>query len=193
MEPVGFTAPASAPGQAESHAAKAALDAWLATLEVVPAWHSLYADLLLELKPGKRRVSPNNMRWDWRKALFIAWSCLPARKRSPATLKELADLMGLTDPSTIRHWRAKDPEIDERIRALPVQLVTEHIADLLDAALAVALEREEKGFQDRKLLLEMAGAYKPRQVQELTGADDSDIRIRVVYGQRSDDPPPQTP
>jgi hypothetical protein len=161
----GFTAPANAPGQDVSRACKEALDGWLRQQEALPAWHSVYENLLAERTETKRP------RWDWRKALFIAWSCLPNSKRSPKTLAELADMMGLGDTATIRHWRAKDPEIDKRIQELPAQLVTTHVADILDASLLTALNGEEKGFQDRKLLLEIAGVYKSRQVQEVTGGD----------------------
>jgi hypothetical protein len=163
----GFTAPPTLPGQDVSRERKAILDAWLRTLPEPPAWQSLYEDLLAE-RTADRKTRP---RWDWRKALYIAWSCVPRSQRWPKSLAGLADLMGLTDTATIRHWRQKDFEIDRRIRELPAQLVSNHVADILDAALFTALRQDEKGFQDRKLLLEIANVYKPRQVQELTGGD----------------------
>jgi hypothetical protein len=161
----GFTAPPAAPGQDLSRERKAALDVWLRTLPQPPDWQVLYDDLLAE------RTDKGRPRWDWRKALFIAWSCAPSSKRYPKKLAGLADMMGLTDTATIRHWRQKDPEIDRRIRELPAQLVANHVTDILDAALFSALRLDEKGFQDRKLLLEIANVYKPRQVQELTGGE----------------------
>lgn len=161
----GFTAPPAAPGQDVSRERKTQIDAWLLTLKDPPAWQSLYEDLLAE------RTEARRPRWDWRKALLIAWSCVPRSQRSPRNLAGLADMMGLTDTATIRHWRQKDPEIDQRIRELPAQLVANHVADILDASLFSALRLDEKGFQDRRLLLEIANVYKPRQVQELTGGD----------------------
>ncbi len=161
----GFTAPPAAPGQDVSRERKALIDAWLLTLMEPPAWHALYEDLLAE------RTETRRPRWDWRKALYIAWSCVPRSQRHPKNLAGLADMMGLTDTATIRHWRQKDTEIDQRIRELPAQLVANHVADILDASLFSALRLDEKGFQDRRLLLEIANVYKPRQVQELTGGD----------------------
>lgn len=162
----GFTAPSAAPGQDLSRERKLLLDAWLLKLKEPPAWQSVYEDLLAERTEETRRP-----RWDWRKALYIAWSCVPRSQRSPRSLAGLADLLGLTDTATIRHWRHKDPEIDRRVRELPAQLVANHVADILDASLFSATRLDEKGFQDRKLLLEIANVYKPRQVQELTGGE----------------------
>ena len=58
-------------------------------------------------------------RWDWRKALYIAWSSVPKSKREPKTLEQFVALLGLSSSGTIRNWRAHDPGIAERIAALP--------------------------------------------------------------------------
>jgi len=162
-ELTGFTAAVLAPGQQESRSAKAALDAWLAGLDAGarPEWEAVWQELMAERVVDERgRPRP---RWDWRKALYIAWCVLPADRRRPATVHELAtQRLGLRDTATIRHWRAKDPEIDERIASLPRRLLLGHVATVLDALVTVAKEPDPRSFQDRRLFLEMTGQYSPR-------------------------------
>lgn len=172
----GFTAPPDAPGQAASVASKTALDAWAEeqAKETEPGravWMPLYQELLDE-QTGK----PQSARWDWRKCLYVAWRCAPATLRWPLTVDELARFMGLRNTATIRHWRLKDPTIEQRIADLRVYLVDRHVSDLLFASLDCALHQAEKGFQDRKMLLEIANVYKPKTTQEITGADGGPVR-----------------
>lgn len=145
----GFTAPANAPGQAVSRMSKAELDAWIVAQEAPPAWLDLYDELLAE------------GRWDWRKCLYVAWSCLPTRLRWPGTVAELADLMGLRNTATIRHWRRNDETIEKAIRDNRVHLVHDHVGDLLQASIDCAVTDGPQGHQDRKMLLEVAGIYRP--------------------------------
>lgn len=175
----GFTAPPAAPGQAIGRSSKAALDEWLSELKEQPTWRSLYDELLAERVPvmgpdgqqrktkrGKPRFKP---RWDWRKALFIAWYCVPKEKREPRTQEELAKLLGLTNTRTIRVWRQKDPEIDERIAAIPKQKLMEHVADVMDAMVVVAKMPVPAAHQDRKLFFEMTGQHDPKGTIDIQG------------------------
>lgn len=165
----GFTAPPNAPGQEISRMSKAELDAWLVQQAQPPAWLNLYDELLAD---GK---------WDWRKCLYVAWSCLPARLRWPATVAELADLMGLKNTATIRHWRRNDRTIEQEIRERRVGLVHDHVGELLQAAIDCAVGDGPQGHQDRKMLLEVAGIYRPQKQQiDHTGGDAAEISIKVV-------------
>ena len=83
----GFTASPNVPGQEQSHESKAGLEAWLAEQEAVPAWLGMYRDLLAERTETKRP------RWDWRKALYIAWSATPRNNRWPKNHNELASFL----------------------------------------------------------------------------------------------------
>ena len=160
----GFTAPVEAPGQPESRAGKARLDALLAGAEVKAEWQELYEDLLHErvdvVDAQGRPTGRTKPRWDWRKALYIAWSCAPRDKRWPRFERELASLLGLSNTSTIRHWREKDPEIDERIRSLPAAMLLDHVADVMAALVEVAKQPDPKAHQDRKMFLEITGNYQ---------------------------------
>lgn len=175
----GFTAPWALPGQDVSRASKAALDIWLESLAERPPWYGRYVELMLE------RDDAGRARWDWRKALYIAWAALPARLRTPATITELADLLGLNNTGSIRHWRAKDAEIDRRIAEVRVRLVGDAVSDLLQASIDNGLNGGPQGHPDRKMLLEIAGVYRPKQTQEITGAEGDRLRIQIEY---ADDP-----
>lgn len=63
-------------------------------------------------------------KWDWRKAAYIAWEACPPEARWPRTQLELAtQVLGLKDTSTIRHWKAKQPEIEKRVETLRVTML----------------------------------------------------------------------
>lgn len=164
----GFTAPAEAPGQAASRSSKATLDVLLekaAQADGLPTWHELYQDLLQERQPlldGRGQPTGRTRpRWDWRKALYIAWNCTPRDKRWPRFERELAALLGLSNTRTMRHWREQDPEIGERIARLPSEMLLGHVADVYAALVAVAKDPDPKAHQDRKLFLEITGNYRP--------------------------------
>lgn len=178
----GFTAPANAPGQAESRVGKAVLDAHLATLPERPAWATIYEDLMAEQieTDGKLRH-----RWDWRKSLYIAWSVVPRGERFPRTEQELAQLMRLSSTRVFRAWKEKDPEIAERIARLPKQMLTSHIADVYNALVAVAATPVPAAHQDRKMFLEMVGEYQTKLA--LTGANDGPVRFRYDLSNLTDD------
>ena len=162
----GFTASPNVPGQEQSHESKAGLEAWLAEHSTAPAWLEMYRDLLAERTETKRP------RWDWRKALYIAWSATPRNKRWPKNHNELASFLGLTDAATMRHWRLKDPEIDERIQALPREALLGHVAAVFDALATVASDPDARSFQDRQLFLKITGYYQPSKTVELGGQLD---------------------
>jgi hypothetical protein len=163
------------PGQAESRQARMSLAEWLKAVPEPPTWLAIWEELTAERAPmlgadgelalneaGQARV---RRRWNWRQALYIAWMATPRHERQPATLAELADLLGLSSTGTFRNWRRNDPEIDERIRALPKTLLLGHVVDVYAALVAVASDPDPKAFQDRRLFLEIAGEYSPKGVQ----------------------------
>ncbi len=178
----GFTAPANAPGQAESRVGKAVLDAHLATLPERPAWATIYEDLMAEQVETDGKL---HHRWDWRKSLYIAWSVVPRGERFPRTEQELAQLMRLSSTRVFRAWKEKDPEIAERIARLPKKMLTSHIADVYNALVAVAATPVPAAHQDRKMFLEMVGEYQTKLA--LTGANDGPVRFRYDLSSLTDD------
>lgn len=190
----GFTAPAAAPGQAESRESKVRLDKlleerldgllearrvkpadeWETASPEPVAWEEMYYALLAERRDNGRA------RWDWRKALYIAWNCVPSSKRWPKHEIQLIELLGLTNTRTLRQWKEKDAEIEERIVAGPKRLLMGHVADVMEALVTVAKRTDEKAHQDRKLFLEMTGQYTPKAKAELTGEGGEPIEFRNV-------------
>jgi hypothetical protein len=169
----GFTAPSAAPGQDVSRIKKRELDQHLAGLQAQdvapPTWMELYDALLDERdEDGKRR-------WDWRRALFIAWCCTPKEERDPKTLGGLARRLGVAT-STMREWRYKDPEIERRISELPRLLLMEHVASVYQALATLASTADPKTFQDRRLFLELTGQYSPKAGVVLSG----DVQVATI-------------
>jgi hypothetical protein len=102
-----FPAPPATPGQ------KASRDAY-AILEEKRQQYGWW-DGYLTLREEK---------WDWRKAAYIAWEACPPEARWPRTQLDLATMvLGLKDTSTIRHWKAKQPEIEKRVETLRVLML----------------------------------------------------------------------
>jgi hypothetical protein len=175
-----FPASERTPGQAASRAARLNLDNWLKEQQKRPAWFELWEDMRSEMAPvvgadgepalNERGQVRTRRRWDWRKALYIAWASLPKHLREPKTLEELVSLLGLGSSGTIRNWRRNDPEIVERIAAVPKELLLDHVSDVLAALTAVAADPDPKAHQDRKLFLELTKVYNPKGIIELEGS-----------------------
>ena len=182
MDEWEFPASAATPGQKESREARSLLETWLAEhREQPPRWLGLWQELSEERVPvvgrdgepvlNERGEARTARRWDWRKALFIAWSALPRSQRNPKTLDGLVDLLGLANAGTIRHWRAKDPGIDERIAELPRKLLMGHVADVYEAMVSVATSPDPRAYQDRRLFLELTGEYAPKGINVSANAE----------------------
>jgi len=150
-----FPAGQNVPGQAQSRRAYKDL---LRSLDGFPWWND-YRELV-------------ERGWDWRKAVYIAWSASPARDRRPPTQMELAqDVLGLHSDRVISKWRAKQPEIDDEIARMQAAPLLRYRRDIFDALATSASDPDPKSHSDRKLALEMMGDYRPRQVQQLEGGE----------------------
>jgi hypothetical protein len=195
MDEEEFPAGPDVPGQAESREARTKLQHWLTEQTELPAWFALWENLVAERAPmvgpdgepllNARGEVRTKRRWDWRKALYIAWSCVPKSKREPKTLEQFVALLGLSSSGTIRNWRAHDPGIAERVAALPKMLLLEHVANVYDALVTVATMNDPRAFNDRRLFLELAGQYAPKGSVTLTGADEGPVGIDMTYGIRN--------
>lgn len=157
------------------------MDAFVTTCVEIPEWRELYETLLAERVDRDGGSWP---RWDWRKALYIAWSVVPKAKRKPATEEELAVILNLKNTRTIRTWKQKFPEIERRIAELPKQLLMRHLGDVYAALVAVAVMPIPGAHQDRKLFLELTGDYVQKGSVQHSTTDDGGFVIQVV--QRED-------
>jgi hypothetical protein len=129
------------------------------------------------------------MGWPWRVACYIAWSASPKLTRWPETLEKLArEVLGLAGPRVIYTWRRKHPSIDTVTAMMQAAPLWEHRREIFEAMVKVAAEPDYKGFNDRKLALEMMGDYVPRSASmvglKATGAlsELSDAELERLVG-----------
>jgi hypothetical protein len=121
--------------------------------------------------------------WDWRKAAFIAWSCVPMDKRKPETIDALAqDVLGLRNARTIRKWRENDPNIDLEIERTRVAMLGDHLPDVLEAWVKVAKMVDPAAHRDRITYLETMNVYKPKSALdvELAGKPGQPVQVERV-------------
>lgn len=101
--------------------------------------------------------------WGWRKAVYIIWAALPAGKRTPRTLSELATgILGLTTDRPIHEWK-KNPAMGAETARLAQSLLIKYRPAIYDALVASASSPNPRAHADRRLALEMLGDYTPRQ------------------------------
>ena len=114
--------------------------------------------------------------WPWRVATYIAWAASPKIGRWPATLKELAtNVLGLKTPKSIYGWRKRHPTLDATVSVMQAAPLFEHRRDVLEALVEMASREDYKGFNDRKLYLELTGDYIPRSQLQLRGGSAKDL------------------
>lgn len=172
-EDKGFTAPAAAPGQLQSRHSKKEFEEFL-DAPTKDDGILVLRDAYFQALEGDKSDSKH----DWRKQAYIAWSCIPKSKRKPRTVDEFADLIGLSNTATIRHWRRKDPTIAERITQFPKDLLANHVADVFEAMVAVATSPSPQATPDRKLFLELTGLYNPKVRNEITGEGGREVELK---------------
>ena len=74
------------------------------------------------------------------------------------------------DGRVLRRWRTRHPElfVHSAEQSAFNRLLRDVLPDVLDASVRCAVEDGAQGHQDRKLLLEMAGAYRAKAAPMLT-------------------------
>jgi len=140
-------------------------------------FHNLYVDMLEVCRTEFPHAhNPQAV------AAFAVWYNTPKRLRFPESQIELARLLGFTSEAVFRKWRERYPSLftDDRIRNTVRRVILEHIPDVVDASLACAIGGGPQGYQDRKLMLEIAKLYRP--TMELQGDEGGPLRVVVEYG-----------
>jgi hypothetical protein len=114
--------------------------------------------------------------WPWRVAVYIAWASSPRIGRKPESIRELAvDVLGLTGPRQIHHWRETNPAIDEVVATLQAAPLMEHRRDVFEALAKAASDPDHRNNPDRRLALEMTGDFVPRSKVEVARGDFDDL------------------
>jgi hypothetical protein len=120
-------------------------------------------------------------------ALWAAWYAHKADKELmqalglPVHQYELAEILGVTD-RTLRNYRKKYSRAIETAGAMMVDgLLRKYVPGALDAMGEMAGKKESAGYNDRRLLFEMANLYTPKQKQvidlgvDLTSLSDEEL------------------
>jgi len=126
--------------------------------------HSLWLDMIQQIEQQEHRPG-----YAWQLAALAVWRALPKRLREPATELELATLLGV-DARVLRRWRDRHAElfVHSAEQSAFNRLLRDVLPDVLDASVRCAVDDGAQGHQDRKLLLEMAGAYRAKSAPMLT-------------------------
>lgn len=147
----------------------------------LPSWSDVYHRLL---QSG----------WKWKLAAYAAWASTPKDGRWPKTQEELAtQVLGLTSDRVISTWNKKFPTLQQIIFDLSSSELMDARADVFDALKFMAKQRDYKASADRRIYLEMIGAYVPtsklsaelkrRGITTDDLADMSDEQLRALAGQ----------
>lgn len=99
--------------------------------------------------------------YTWRKTAWIAWHSQPKQSRQPRTKTAFAELIGVS-PGKLTDY-SNDPALHAAILAHRRSVLFDHLPDVYDALVQSAADPNYKSAPDRRLALEMAGEYTPRQ------------------------------
>ncbi|MBN1535210.1 MAG: hypothetical protein JW908_00655 [Anaerolineales bacterium] len=173
-----FPASENTPGQAQSRASYKKLEKLnqsvrLTSPDGTPINGFPWWEMYLELRAKG---------WPWRKAAFIAWSCIPTYLRIPKTQKELAtQVLGMRSDRIVRKWREKYPEIEKEIETCMMQPLRDQLPDVLAAWVGVASSFDPRAHRDRITYLTHVKVYKPPKAGiELSGEDGKPIEIDLA-------------
>jgi hypothetical protein len=130
------------------------------------AERALFEHMLGDVVWGDGYLSLLEEGWYWRDAAYIAWKAIPKEIRQPKTEEDLGNILGIS-AAGMRRRRQKNPAIEVRAAKLVAGRIYDHIGDVIQALIDSASDANYKAHPDRKLYLEMAGVYTPRQAIDL--------------------------
>lgn len=147
----------------------------------LPSWSDVYHRLL---QSG----------WKWKLAAYAAWASTPKEGRWPKTQEELAtQVLGLSSDRVISTWNKKFPTLQQVIFDLSSSELMDARADVFSTLKFMAKQRDYKANADRRIYLEMIGAYVPtsklaaelkrRGITSDDLADMTDEQLRALAGQ----------
>jgi len=132
--------------------------------------------------------------WGWRDAAFIAWYATPRNERQPENQEEFCNLIGISTRG-MSERRRRNPAINVRAAKLTAQRALEHIDGVMNALVESAQNPSYKHHPDRKLFLELANVYTPRQELDLglqkqsddfSHLADDELQRMAMLGESSD-------
>jgi len=132
----------------------------------------LFELMLADLAFGPDYLAIMEEGWYWRDAAYIAWKAMPRELRQPKTEEEFCQAVGISRRA-MADRRNRNAAIDIRAAKSSVRRVVENVDEIVGALIESATNSNYKHHPDRKLALEMAGVYQPKQglVLERGGTD----------------------
>lgn len=113
--------------------------------------------------------------WSWRQAVYLIWSALPPDQRTPKTQEGLAtQVLGLTSDRQIHEWK-QNPALEARRARLVRSVIDKSLPEIYEALIASAKKPNPRSHSDRRLVLEMAGEYSPKQTLRLGQVAPDDL------------------
>ena len=147
-------------------------DAYAERCELRERLHSLYRDMI-EFLRQQERTGGNT----WALAAFAVWRALPKQLRQPRTQNELALLLGFTSDNVFYKWMNQHPELFQASSAGMEAMLREFLPDIMWASIQSAKHGGTQGFQDRKMLMTMAGMTTDKSERTLVGDKDRPIAL----------------
>lgn len=128
--------------------------------------------------------------WYWRDAAYIAWKSVPRALREPQNEDAFCEMVGISRRGMVGR-RRKNPAIDLRIaKGVVANSLLENMDEVTEALIESAANPSYKHHPDRKLFLEMSGAYTPKQDLNLTAQakrpeelSEDDLRRQAMLGE----------
>lgn len=139
-------------------------DRYAQRCEVRDRLWSLYQDMIEVLAQEGRRGGNA-----WALAAYAVWRAMPKVLRQPRTQSELADALGFASEQVFYKWMRQYPDLFVQSSSGLRAMIHEFLPDVLWASISSATSDGAQGFQDRKMLLSIAGMTTDKNEQRLTG------------------------
>ena len=139
-------------------------DSYLQRCEVRDRLRSLYQDMIEALAQEGRRGGNA-----WALAAYAVWRAMPRALRQPRTQADLAHLLGFTSEQVFYKWMRQHPDLFVQSSSGLRAMIHEFLPDVLWASISSATHDGAQGFQDRKMLLSIAGMTTDKGEHRLTG------------------------
>lgn len=174
-------------------------DTWLETPVVIegdPNRKKTAEDLEAESEATEARLRFRSLWYDMRQyveeqgygqqanrarlAAYAVWYNTPKDLRPVRFQKELATLLGMADDEKFRKWRAQYPDLfsEEFVTSSIKELIMENMPDVIMASINCATKGGSQGYQDRRMLAEIASVYKPRAQADVS-VTNSDASVMI--------------
>lgn len=142
--------------------------------ETHAAERAVFEQLLAGVEWGADYLALLDEGWYWRDAAYIAWKSLPKKIRQPQTYSDFCEQVGISVRG-MTDRRNRNKAIDARAAKGVVAFgLFDRIDDVMEALVESASDPNYKAHPDRKLFLEMAGVYVPKQAVDVKAVQDGD-------------------